>query len=330
MAITTLKETIRRLQQRMQNDDTSSTDSFNDFIPKAKVWVNEAYNRIMRSKPWQEIIRSTSLSLVASTNQYSMNRDVAQVVDIYDTTNECPIYEIDVKDNNEFNFPATDVGDPSKFFHIGNYNAQNKLTVAEKVSFASSSSSDISPLIAQVRGLVSGVEVQEDVVLTGSSSVDSLNTYDANQIPSIHVGTNDGTTPNLVGVVTATGATSSTVLTKIAPRTIATDYVWLQFVPTPDASATQPTYTVWYRRKYPELVNDNDIPLIDCCFELIEGSYAQALREDGQTAEAQAADVKFVEMVEELWMSRQNPDKFEQFIPTNRDYPTALDFGRVR
>lgn len=336
MAITTFKEIQRRVQQRVQNDSTATTDTYNNFLPKCKVWINEAYERILRAKPWHELIRKTTLTIVASTKQYSLNRDVKDIITVFDETNSNPIAETSVEEYIRTRASTFDqagnvlTGDPTEFFQIGTYLCENKIysTAAEGVSVSSSSSSDISPLRLLIRGIVSGVEVEEEVTLQGSTSVNSSNTYDAGTFISLSIGTNDGSIPSIQGVITVVGRTSAIVYTKIAPRTICTEYKWIEVSPTPPSSGTMPTWDIWYRRVYPELEEDNDVPLIDCTHEIIQGAYAAALREDGQEQNAQVADEKFIGMVDELWASRQNPNKIEQMIPYSREDFLTLDFNR--
>jgi hypothetical protein len=89
-----------------------------------------------------------------------------------------------------------------------------------------------------------------------------------------------------------------------------------------------PDWYIWYRKKFVELVNNNDMPILDCCNEIVQGAYAEALREDGQEDAANTADQKFTGMVDELWMSRQNTSEPEQMIPASREDYLTLDFNR--
>ena len=333
MSLEIFKELQRRVQQKIQNDDTVTTDLINNFLPKCKVWLNDAYERIVRSKPWEEIGgRKFSLQIIASQAEYALNRDVWQVDKIFDKTNGRWIAKSSRDQYVIDRAPSLDTvsnvltGDPTVYFPIGYYTSKNSISSAEKVTAVSSSASDTSPITVQIRGLVSSVEIQETIVLNGTTTVNSVNTYDASQKLAIHIGSNDGSQSALTGIVTVSGVTSSTVYSKIAPRSQATEYQWIQVSTVPSATGTQPIWDVWYKRNYPKMVNDSDMPLFDCSMAIVQGAYTIALEEDGQ--DSQLADSKFVALVEELWASRNNPNDTESFQPAATDYHATLDFNR--
>lgn len=334
--LTTFREMQRRVQQRIQNDSSSVSDSINDLLPKLKVWTNERYERIFEAKPWRQLIKKSTLSIVASQTDYVLPRDYGRIISIFDQTNGLPIQESSVQEHIRFRAAVLDVtgdvqtGDPKDYFKIGEYTVKAEIgNSAEKVALVSSSSADVSPLVVHIVGLVSTVEVSEDVVVTGTSSVQSTNTYDANQKLQITIGTNDGTEPELSGVITASGATSSTVFAQISKFDIGTPYTWIRVSPTPKATGTQPTWDTWYRRRFRRLISDNDVPIFDCCTAIIQGVYSDALREDGQESAADSADNKFVGLVEELWANENTGDRLEQFIPYSFDVYKVDEYQRA-
>lgn len=332
--LTTFKEMKRRVQQRLLNDCTSTADSINDLLPKLGVWINERYERIWEAKPWQQKIKNSTLTIVASQKQYVLPRDFGQMMTVFDQTNGKPIKEGSIQEHIRFRAGALDqasniqTGDPVRFYPIGTYTVKAELSQAEKISIVSSDAADVSPLVVRIVGEVSSTEVAENKVITGTTSVDSGNTYDSGQKLHISIGTNDGSTPSITGVITVTGATSGDTLAVISSFDLATPYQWIEVSPTPKASGTQPTWSLWYRKRFRELVDDNDMPQLDCCQAIIIGAYSDGLREDGQEAQADSADVKFTGLVEELWASQNSGDKIEQFIPMSGEMVTIDEFGR--
>lgn len=334
MALITYREMQRRVGRRIQNLDTSTTND-NDILPKIKDWLNERYTRVINAKPWSDLTRTTTLQIVLSQKEYSLPRNIGQIIKVFDKTNGRPINQIDIHRHIRNRAASLDqadniqTGDPTSFYEVGKYTCGAETgSTAEKVSVVSSSSSDSSPKVLHIKGLVSAVEIEEDIVLTGTSSVDSSNTWDASQKLQVSIGTNDGTEPSLVGVVTVTGKTSSNAISKISPFEIATEYRWIEVSPTPDSDATQPVWDIWYRREIDPLKDDNDIPFIDCCDALVYGAYADALREDGQESKAETADNRWVALIEELWASRQNPDFVQGFQPRDVDNVLMDGYGR--
>ena len=69
----TFREMQRRVGRRISNLDTSTTNA-NDLLPKIKDWINERYERIVRSFPWTEIEKKYTLQIVASQRSYALPR----------------------------------------------------------------------------------------------------------------------------------------------------------------------------------------------------------------------------------------------------------------
>jgi hypothetical protein len=332
MAMKSFREMQRETMRRISNVDFSTTD-VNALLPKVKGWLNGRYREILRFRPWTETLFSQNLSIVADTTDYVLDRKTDKIWNSFDTTHGYVINRIDVNDhvrNNAISFdsgssPLTDIA--KEYYSIGTKTVAGVVggTTGEKVSVVSTSASDVSPLVVYIKGEVGGVEISESLAITGVTAHQSANTYDAGQHLSISIGTNDGSEPSIVGVVTASGVTSTTVFTKLTKHEPIATYEWIREAPTPNASAT---WRLWASRKASELVDDNDIPILSCSDEMIYGAYADALREDGQEQEANIADQKFVSAVTALWVSRQDTKRFIQMMPSGRDRYIYGDFGR--
>ena len=69
------------------------------------------------------------------------------------------------------------------------------------------------------------------------------------------------------------------------------------------------------------MVDDNDIPEIECANEIVEGVVADALWEDGQEQAAQAQENKFNIVVTELWRTYRSfsHNLIKQAVPDNGD-----------
>ena len=333
--ITTRREIKRRVQQRILNDCDSTSDPVNDLFPKLDAWINERYERIWNAKPWTQKTDKRPLQIVASQKSYTFPRQVGDIIKVFDKTNGKPIKETSVHDHIRQHAGALDqassvlTGDPVRFYPIGSFTCKAELSQAETITVVSTSASDVSPLIVRVVGEVSGTESPEDIVLTGATSASGSVTFDASQKLSISIGTNDGSVPQLNGVVTVTGTTSGDTFSVISSFELATVYKWIEVSPTPKATGTQPVWDVWYRRGFQPLINDNDVPLLDCTTALIQGVYSDALREDGQEVAADNADIKFGGLVEELWSNQNTGDLVEQFMPDNTENLVIDDYGRT-
>lgn len=333
--IITFRDILRRAGARLSLTSTSTSDA-DDLYPKLKDWSNERYERIYNSFPWNGALEQTTKLLVASTTDYALARDIGKIWSIYDTTNGQKITWKDVQRHDRFFAEDLDttgnvvVGDPRRAYPIGKYTVKAAIgATAEKVDVVSTSTSDITPTVVHITGLVGSVEVSEDIVLTGTVAASSSNTYDALQKIRVSTGTNDETRDPVVGKITVDGNTSGTVFTLISPQEIAPIYQWIRVSPTPKSSGTQPTWRIQYTKRVQMLINDNDIPILDVGVALIEGVVAEGLREDGQIQEAELAEGRFVAMVQELQWADTNWNVVEQFSPADTELKQTLDYGRV-
>jgi hypothetical protein len=331
----TFKEMQRRVGRRIQNTATSVANA-NDILPKIKDFCNERYHRILRSHPWEECLGDTTVTLTASTRAYALDRDIDKIWTIFDQTNAVPIKIIGAQEyvrNYALDLDQTGnvvTSDPTKCYPVGKYTVKAAIAaVAERISIVSTSASDITPLCVRVKGLVSSVEASEDITLTGATPALSSNTYDASQKLSVVIGTTDGTEPAPVGEITISGNTSTTVFSKINRAEQATMYQWIEVSPLPKASGTQPTWRLFYGRRIQPLYNNNDIPLIDCCNEIVQGAFVDCLKEDGQDNLAAMEEQNWVGMVNELIATQDIPGRIEQFTPQDNELIATLDYGRV-
>ncbi len=333
-----INDTFKRIQVRaqamVQNTSTSTTNA-NDLLPKVKDWAGSRYDRIMRVFPWKHLDRTYDLTVAISTTDYALRRDLETVYTVVDVTTGGLINEETQQSHDRFVAPVFEVagnvstGSPDKYRFIGSKSVSALLSIADKIQVISGSTSDITPKVIHVVGEVSGVQVSEDIVLNGTTAVDSANTYDASAELILSQGTNDGTVGDLAGVVTVREkTTSANTLSTFAPEERAPQYRWVRFSPTPAAALTA---RIWYKRKWRRLVDDNDIPEVPCANEIIEGVIADALWEDGQEQAAQAQEAKFNNVVNELWNSENNFSKnlIKQAVPDEGDARNVV-FGTNR
>lgn len=321
-----INDTFKRIQVRaqaaVQNTSTSTTNA-NDLLPKVKDWCRTRYDRIMRSFPWNELLRTYNLSITASTRDYALRYDLESITKIWDTTNGRELTEKDIQDHVRFTAITNEVsgnvqtGEPETYVDIGSKSVSALLSVADKIQVLSTSASDVTPMIIRVTGEVSGIIVSEDITLTGVTAADSSNTFDLGAELIISAGTSNGTLQNLAGVVTVREkTTSANTLAKLAPNERAPYYRWIRLNPTPASAVTA---QVWYKKRWMPLVDDNDVPLVPCANEIVEGVIADALWEDGQETAAQAQESKYGMLVNELWASRRRRNLIKQITPDNAD-----------
>ena len=319
-------DTYKRIQVRamaaVQNTSTSTSNA-NDLLPKVKDWCRTRYDRILRSFPWNELNRSYSLSVTASTRDYSLRYDVEEIIKMWDATHGFEITAYDIRDHVRFNAVNLEVvgnvqtGNPDQYIDIGTKSCSALMSIADKVQVLSSSASDVSPAVIRVTGEVNGLPLGENITLTGVTAADSVNTYDASAELQITAGSSSVVLTDLVGIVTVREkTTSANTIGKLAPNERSPMYKWIRFSVTPASAFTA---QVWYKKRWYPLTNDNDAPIVPCANEIVEGVTADALWEDGQEAAAQAQEKKFTNSVTELWYSRRPRNLITQIVPDNGD-----------
>lgn len=321
-----INDTFKRIQVRAQailQNTSTSTSNANDLLPKIKDWARTRYDRILRGFPWSELNRSYDLSVISGTRDYALRYNLESIIKIWDTTHGNEVFAYDVRDHVRLNAVNQEVvgnmqtGNANYYVDIGSKSVSALLSTSDQVQVLSSSASDVSPMVVRIKGEVSGIEVSESITLTGATAATSTNTFDSGAELVISIGTSDGTLQDLVGVVTVREQdTTSNVLAKIAPGDRAPYYKWIRLSPTPSSNAT---FQVWYKKRWAPLSNDNDVPIIPCANELVEGIVADALWEDGQETAAQLQETKFANSVKELWISRRPRNLITQIVPDNED-----------
>ena len=320
--ILTFREIQRQVQAKLQNTGVS-TSAANDLLPKIKDWINVRYMRVYRSFFWEESINSYDLTLTASQEEYAFDRDVSEIIGVWDKTNAKVITQDTILNHMRYKADYLDktgnviTDNPVRWRSVGSFTCKNAVGAsAEQISVVSDDAADVSPQIVRVVGLVSETEIGNDIVLTGTTSADSVDTYDATQKLTIAVGTNNQSRKSIAGKITVSGKTSGTIFAVISPFEFAHLYHWFKVSPTPKASGTQPTWEIWYKKAFRRLVEDTDIPVLDCSAEIAQGAFADALREDGLEQEATVAEQIFSTMVSELQSIKKDHTIIDQFRPT--------------
>lgn len=309
------REMAKRILEKVDLNATSNTTQLNKVLD----WINVRYDRILRIYPWDALIRQYTFALSASITDYALQRDVEEIIKIVDITNGRDLREISEGEYQEYIAPTEQVSGNETVGNPFGYRRSNILTCKELMSTGdtidvlSSDVNDLTPNAVRICGLVSGVEVCENVTLTGTTAAVSTNTYDADSPLRISVSTTDGTDKSVVGNITVRETTdTSKVKSIIAPQDFSTEYQWISFFPQPPTTSL-PTVKVTYRRRINRLVNAMDIPIIDCCNEIMQGAYSDMLRNDGDPR-AQSEEAKFEIMVLELMKRYEtNPNYVMQF-----------------
>jgi len=190
----------------------------------------------------------------------------------------------------------TTTGAPFSYTLVGSSPIKRVITTAETLDFVSSDATDIGQVV-EVWGMVSGEEVNESVILNGTTTVTTSNTF--SRITRIGTDTSSKDSSR-AGHITITGTTSTVEYSVITAQNNDARYQALRFQDLP-SSAT--TLTIAYKKRVEPLINDGDTLEIPADLILFELAAADILRQQGKYSQARDHEQLAARLKQEM-MSR--------------------------
>jgi hypothetical protein len=307
--------------------DVAGQDEGSDFEDILSASINRMYRLMLQAANADEQRREFSLTTRADTSKYGMPLYVKRVLNIEDAENDKQIYDFSAREF-DVTYPGdSTTGDPYKAYPLGVFGVQRQLASSGRLTLVSSSSSDVTNFFVRVTGYVSNVLTTEQVTLTGTTSLQTTNTYDANGIERLVRSSTSGYT--ITGNITVTDGTNT--LSVIPVWWDSPSYLWYEFYPIPSSALT---YTVRALMRRPDLVKDEDWPEIDEDFHptLLHGALAETLPIVGKTAQSQYYQGLFEkEMKDYRSVNGQQPNRVRIFGDSSdqttyryQRYPTVV------
>lgn len=202
-----LQELYTQMERRTGIDSAEATDQA-DVVDAAKKALAEMYRRCK----FVAMKENATFNTVADTIYYNLDSRVLYPIEFRETENDSQL-EIwkESKFNREYPDPdTTDTGVPSIIVPMKKVWVENQITSAagSTVTVVSSSALDVVSYFVVVRGIVSGVEISEQLTLNGTTAVTSSAIFTS--LISI---TKDATN----GIVTATSDAGATTNSTLGP-----------------------------------------------------------------------------------------------------------------
>lgn len=263
---------------------------------KARIgrYINKRYFDILRRINWQNARPDYTKDSASGTQDYTLPVDFGKEIYVLDTTNKLKISRIDLQTwVAKYASNPTGTGTPD-FYVILDSPVATQPSAASKLACVSSSASDTSQVL-HIRGIADGVEVEEDVTLTGTTSVDSSNSY--TRILGI---SKSAVTAGYVTITSNSGAVTIAVISK---ETLETRYKIMRLAPIP---STTITYSIPYIIKPLPLVDQYDYPVIDCADIIEIGALADGQRYKKQDAKANNLEILYEKAIIDLIWSEEN------------------------
>lgn len=279
--------------------------------------ANRKMKELFRKFKVRWALTKGSITVTDGTSDYNLPEDWYKPYITTERENDNVIQHCTLKEiKNDYPDPS-DITEavPTHYAPIGISNVQAQPTAASKIAMVSTSASDTGTM--SIYGKVGGILKLETKALTGASSVDSANTYDADGLVYISSGT------ALVGVVTCTSNSAAvTNLTLQIGEKFKESYRCRMF-PTPDD-----TYTVyfWYYRMAKEISNNSDLIMIPTAYNdwLPYITAAEILKIDG--AKDANDYFKLAQMVFNQMVSDEVLEEDENWTDWIMDYPKDVKF----
>lgn len=255
--------------------------------------INDAYFDVLRRYNWNFYNHDYSITTTAGTQDYALPRDFGKELYVLDDTNNLPLDYISQQRLNEY-YPST----WNSTGTVGRYLILNKRVIAQPssasvITVVSDAAGDTTQSIF-VRGIVSGVEQTEAVVLTGTSSAATTKSF--TRVISL------SKSASTTGKVTVTSNSGAVTLASIAPEELDYQVKCIRFHEVPSGSIV---VNVPYKIDPLPLNNDNDTPLIPA--DIVEqGATAHAWRYKRQMAKAQEWERLFEKNIISLIWDQEN------------------------
>ena len=234
--------------------------------------INRQYTVLAKSRDWNELKRMTRIDVfqVAGQEFVFFPKHVELVKKIISTTVPDILQPVSPEVLFDQRFINIDTASSSiQYSTIGqSFIKAPYSTTSESIAIVSSDSGDTVDINLEVWGRVGSDEIRETIVVNGTTTVTSSNTFD--DISRIGI---DGTRD---GVITITGSTSTTEYATLAPEESYPSYQMARVWP---IDGSQQNFIVLYKKKVFPLVADGDVPEFPCEEALVQLAIGDILRQ---------------------------------------------------
>jgi hypothetical protein len=277
------------------NIGTNIQDTSSGMAAIIKSYANDIYRDVLRRTNWEAQEPDYQITTVAGTSDYILPSNFGKEMYVYDTINKRYIPYIGLSELIE-KFPASVSSQGSvERYTIIRKQVRNQPTSASTLSIVSSNSSDTSQVIRLKYIDSNDIEQDESVTLNGTTSVPSVGSP-----KSIRSISKSATT---TGSITITSNGGSVTVAILAPADIDYKVKAIRFHEIPSSVLT--LSVPYHIEPYP-LMNDYDVPVIDCADIIELGATAKAWRYKRQFAKATDFEVLYEKGIIQLMWDKEN------------------------
>lgn len=296
-----MNKNFLKMQTNVGTEVMDTSPAFKTII---KEYINNRYFQVLRQINWQNINPDYDFNTVAGTQNYPLPEDFNKPLSVRDTTNGVELSEMDLQQLiSVYPDSLDDTGIVGRYVILED-TVQNQPTSASRLSIVSSSASDTTQTI-RVKGISGGIEIEENVTITGKTPVLTNATDTFTQVRAI------SKSAATVGGITVTAGSVTVAVLSPAALESRCRIMKLHYVPSLVINIACP-----YITKPLPMVSDYDYPVLDIG-DLIEiGAKADAWRYKKMFAKANVFEAQFTAgLADFVWDKENQPNKINQFIP---------------
>lgn len=293
------------------NVGTNIQDTSTGTQSVIKNYVNDIYFDILKRINWQDIDDDYTFPTVADQQDYVLPTNFGKEVYVFNSSTNTEISPITMQELvRDYAGSLSLSGDVARYI-ILNKQVRKQPTSSSVLDIVSSSASD-STQVVRVKGTNSlGVELDETVTLTGTTPVNTANSY--TEIRSI---TKSATT---TGYITITSNSSAVTVAVLAAADLAysVNVIRLHYIPTSVQTISLP-----YLIRPMPMVSDYDQPVLDCADVIELGATMKAWRYKRQFSKATDYERQYERAIDTLVWDKENSynqGHFFGILPYPRD-----------
>lgn len=277
------------------NVGTNIQDTSTGTQTVIKTYANDIYFDILKRINWQDIDDDYTFNTVAGTQDYVLPNNFGKEVYVFNANTNTEISPITMQELiRDYASSLSTSGDIARYLTL-NKQVRQQPSSSSVLSIVSTSAAD-STQVVRVKGTNSlGVELDETVTLTGTTPVDTSNSY--TEIRSI---TKSATTTGYITITSNSGAVTVAVLSS-ADLAYSVNVVRLHYVPTSVQTISMP-----YLIRPMPMVSDYDQPVIDCADVIELGATMKAWRYKRQFSKAAEYERQYERAIDTLVWDKEN------------------------
>ena len=261
-------------QMKTQVTDRITIDD-SEYQSKIVNWLNYRYDDIVGRHDWPQLFKQGTLSIAAGETTATFPRDVEFITNLFDKTNNIWLNPLNPTTGNRGFLSVLNSNGLTTSYWWEGVSVLKQPTTTSTIYAVSTSTADVTQTVRVWGTDTNGAQITQTAALNGTTEV--AFTTDMARIDRVSKDT------NAAGLIKISDTGQANVYANIDPFSYGSTSNIIRVVQ-PSSTALTLTYT--YKVRVVRLINDEDVPLLDCSHALVIGAYVDALRQQRQHSKA--------------------------------------------